>query len=83
MSKIKRIINWQDKQKTPKELLENIEEEFNIDEIRRMVILYLQDDGYLYYSPAARDRDYSRPLVLWDLEQFKHAFVTDDWEDCK
>jgi len=79
MSKIKRIIDWQDKQKTPKELIENIE----IDETKRMIIFYVNDDGYLYYEPASRDREYSRALILWDLEQFKHAFVTHAWEDDK
>lgn len=75
-----KIINWLDIQKTPEELIDTFGDEFDAKNISRMFVVHVDKDGWLRYTPASTGRDYTYSDILWDLEQFKFAFLKDQWE---
>ena len=81
MIKIERIIEWQEeKQRTPKEVLQFLMDELEANGIERIIVAVF-NKGMQYYVPGSEDRDYNKAMILWDLEQFKHWWLRDALED--
>ena len=81
MSKIERIIEWQeDKQRTPKEVLEYLMDDLEKNGMERILVVAF-NKGKQCYIPGAENRDYNHAFILWDLEQFKSWWLNEALED--
>ena len=76
MAKVVPIIEWQDRQRTPKEAVQYISDKIDAGKISHMIVL-ARDDTSVEYIPCSIKRNYKKSLILWDLEQFKHWFITE------
>jgi hypothetical protein len=81
MSKIERIIEWQeDKQRTPKEVLEYLTECLEAEGMDRILVICVANNKQ-YFVPGSKDRDYSEAKISWDLQQFKYWWLKDCLND--
>jgi len=74
MAKIERIIEYQDIQRTPVEVLDELGRVFHEKDIDRVLVLY-SDGESQYYIAGSAERGYQKAHILWDLEVFKGYFL--------
>lgn len=79
IKKIERIVEYQDKQRTPEELVEFLRERVASGKIGKMFVFCVDvEDEHINWTPASVKRDYTNSKILWDLEQFKLHLICDD-----
>jgi hypothetical protein len=70
---VTKLVEYQDKQFTPKEALEYLLEHYG-DEIERINIFYVKDET-IHSLFGSRTRDYTNEAILWDLTLFRKAWI--------
>lgn len=72
MAKIERLIEYQDdKQRTPKEALEYMQDEVAAGRCKWAVVVY-GDEAAIGHVPASEGRDLTRAMLHWYLSQFMY-----------
>lgn len=79
MSELKRkpinIVEYQpDRQRTPKEAVDFLNDEIDKGNIDHLLVIYREGD-LISYLPASDNRDYRNSSILWDVEQWKKWFI--------
>ena len=78
-AQVKRIIEYQeDRQRTPRELLQFLSDQIDRGRIKRMLVTYITSDDLIGYAAAAENRDYKKSEIFWDYEQWKRWFLSHD-----
>ena len=80
MTKVERIIEWQaGRQRTPTEAVDFLRNEIARGACTKMLVVY-HNGKTMAYVPASVNRDYSKSQELWDFEQWKRWFVSEEGE---
>ncbi|GAG27306.1 unnamed protein product [marine sediment metagenome] len=75
MSKVEKIIDWQEKQYTVAELCDYLNSDDFNKNILQAVIVFREDEDHLSFIAAGKNRNYSLKEVNWDLDQIKLAIL--------
>lgn len=76
MDKVSRIIEHQERQRTPMEVVEFLRDEIEKGTITHVVAIF-RDERYCGYAPGSADRSFSKSQILWDVEQWKKEYLNE------
>ncbi len=75
MGKPVRLIEYQnDKQRTPQEALDYVQDEIDKGNVTHMVVMY-RDDKFICHVSASEDRKYSKSDIFWDVTQWLNRLI--------
>ena len=75
MKKINIVEYQPDRQRTPKEALEYLQENLEKDKISHLYIIIGTEDGFMGDIPASVNRDYKASEIVYHLEQMKRSYL--------
>ena len=76
MKKVSRIIEYQEKQRTPMEVINYLRDEVEAGNCTHIIAIYHNEDTSAYII-GNDSRDYMKSQVLWDAEHWKRWWLAE------
>lgn len=63
------------RQRNPKEVIEHLINEENLNEVTQIFVWYEKEDGNAYYLPGSKNRRFTNCEIYWSLSKLLFHFM--------